>query len=125
MQDQLEGSMSEYDEMRAEIDRLTAERDRAQAELVKLHVHAVSSRVVSPLLSQHENATDAYIQVANQFDQLDFDVTAFTTHVGAPTFKEAVDVLLRTKASDEDTIEEQFNKIKEMAIEIEQLKASK
>jgi len=40
---------------------------------------------------------------------------SITAHVGAPNFHEAIDVLLRTKASDEDTIAAQFNKLKEQS----------
>lgn len=38
----------------------------------------------------------------------------FTKHVGAPSFKEAVDVLFRTKQQDEDKIAEMFDKIKDL-----------
>lgn len=40
------------------------------------------------------------------------EINEFTAHVGAPTFKEAVDVLLRTKAQDEAKIEEMHDRIK-------------
>lgn len=46
----------------------------------------------------------------------------FTKHVGATTFAEAVDVTLRTKAQDEDTIEQQFNTIKTQSRELAKLR---
>lgn len=52
------------------------------------------------------------------------EVQAFIKHVGFPTFKECVDVMLRTKAQDEDKIEGMFNKLKEQGKELQQLRAS-
>lgn len=49
-------------------------------------------------------------------------VEAFIKHVGANTFEEARDVLLRTKAQDEDKIEGMFNRNKELGRENAQLK---
>jgi hypothetical protein len=41
-------------------------------------------------------------------------VNAFVKHVGAPNFKEATDVLLRTKQQDEGKIAEMFQRIKDL-----------
>lgn len=46
---------------------------------------------------------------------------SFTKHVGAPSFTEAVDVLLRTKQQDEEKIEQMYNRIKAMGKTIDDL----
>lgn len=47
----------------------------------------------------------------------------FTKHVGAESFAEAADVILRTKAHDEETIEQMFGTIKSQSLEIAGLRA--
>lgn len=48
----------------------------------------------------------------------------FRRHVGAPTFEQAKEVIFRTKAQDEATIEEQFNTVKSQAKELSELRES-
>lgn len=75
---------------------------------------------VAKFSSKHTKAFAAVL-VANELMREEID--AFTKHVGAPTFKESVDVLLRTKQQDEDKIAEMFAQVKDIGAKL--LKANK
>lgn len=52
------------------------------------------------------------------------EVEAFVKHTGAPNFKEAVDVLIRTNAGHMEQVEQQFNKIKEQGKDLTTARAT-
>lgn len=70
---------------------------------------------VAKFSSPHVKAFTAVL-AANEIMREGID--GFTKHVGAPTFDEAKDVLFRTKAQDEDKIQEMFDQIKSVAREL-------
>lgn len=73
---------------------------------------------VAKLGSHHASAMLAVL-TANELMREEID--GFTKHVGAPTFQEAVDALVRGNAQNMDTIQQQFDTIKDQARKIQAL----
>lgn len=74
---------------------------------------------VAKFSSRHVKAFTAVL-VANALMREEID--GFTKHIGAPSFEEAAAVLFRTKAQDEDKIEEMFQQVKDSSKIINELR---
>lgn len=64
------------------------------------------------------------VEADKDAEKLREEVEAFVKHTGAPNFKEAVDVLIRTNAGHMEQVEKQFNKIKDQGRELTTVRAT-